>query len=76
VPDGKAVTPSHYEAGWHITGTVGVFGSAAAAGRLLGLSEQQMYWALALAVAQPVGLQEMFGSMTKSFHPGKQRKMD
>jgi len=68
---GKAVTPSHYEAGWHITGTAGVFGSAAAAGRLLGLNEQQMCWALALAAAQPVGLQEMFGSMTKSFHPGQ-----
>ena len=68
---GKAVTPSHYEAGWHITGTAGVFGSAAAAGKLLGLDEQQMCWALALAAAQPVGLQEMFGSMTKSFHPGQ-----
>jgi 2-methylcitrate dehydratase PrpD len=68
---GKAVTPSHYEAGWHITGTAGVFGSAAAAGRLLQLNEQQMCWALALAAVQPVGLQEMFGSMTKSFHPGQ-----
>jgi 2-methylcitrate dehydratase PrpD len=68
---GKAVTPSHYEAGWHITGTAGVFGGAAAAGKLLGLNEQQMCWALALAATQPVGLQEMFGSMTKSFHPGQ-----
>jgi len=68
---GVAVTPAHYKAGWHITGTAGVFGSAAAAGRLLGLSEQQMCWALGLAAAQPVGLQEMFGSMTKSFHPGR-----
>jgi 2-methylcitrate dehydratase PrpD len=68
---GMAVTPAHYKTGWHITGTAGVFGSAAAAGRLLGLSEQQMCWALGLAAAQPVGLQEMFGSMTKSFHPGR-----
>jgi 2-methylcitrate dehydratase PrpD len=68
---GIAVTPSHYEIGWHITGTAGAFGSAAAAGKLLGLNEQQMAWALGLAAAQPVGLQEMFGSMTKSFHPGK-----
>jgi 2-methylcitrate dehydratase PrpD len=30
-----------------------------------------MCWALGLAAAQPVGLQEMFGSMTKSFHPGR-----
>jgi 2-methylcitrate dehydratase PrpD len=68
---GMAVTPAHYQVGWHITGTAGVFGSAAAAGKLLGLNEQQMCWALGLAAAQPVGLQEMFGSMTKSFHPGR-----
>ena len=49
----------------------GVFGAAAACGRLLGLSEAQMTWALGLAAAQPVGLREMFGSMTKSFHPGR-----
>jgi 2-methylcitrate dehydratase PrpD len=30
-----------------------------------------MLWALGLAATQPVGLQEMFGSMTKSFHPGR-----
>jgi 2-methylcitrate dehydratase PrpD len=40
-------------------------------GKLLGLSEQQMIWALSLAAAQPVGLREMFGTMTKSFHPGR-----
>ena len=68
---GNAVYPAHYDRGWHITGTAGVFGSAAAAGKLLGLSEQQMVWALGLAAAQPVGLREMFGSMTKSFHPGR-----
>jgi len=68
---GNSVYPKHYDAGWHITGTAGVFGAAAAAGRLLGLSEQQMVWALGLAATQPVGLQEMFGSMTKSFHPGR-----
>src|SRR5216117_4255364 len=68
---GSAVYPSHYDVGWHITGTAGVFGAAAASGRLLGLSEQQMLWVLGLAATQPVGLQEMFGSMTKAFHPGR-----
>ncbi|HEX4278055.1 MAG TPA: MmgE/PrpD family protein [Bryobacteraceae bacterium] len=68
---GNAVYPAHYDAGWHITGTTGVFGAAAAAGKLLGLSGQQMTWALSLAAAQPVGLREMFGTMTKSFHPGR-----
>ena len=68
---GNAVYPAHYDRGWHITGTAGVFGSAAASGRILGLTEQQMVWALGLAATQPVGLREMFGSMTKSFHPGR-----
>jgi 2-methylcitrate dehydratase PrpD len=68
---GNAVSPEHYERGWHITGTVGVFGSAAASGRLLGLTEQQMVWALGLAASQPVGLRESFGSMNKSFNPGR-----
>jgi 2-methylcitrate dehydratase PrpD len=68
---GNAVYPEHYDAGWHITGTTGPFGAAAAVGKLLHLSEQQMTWALGLAAVQPVGLREMFGSMTKSFHPGR-----
>jgi len=68
---GNAVYPPHYDTGWHITGTAGVFGSAAASGKLLGLSERQMLWAFGLAATQPVGLQEMFGTMTKSFHPGR-----
>ena len=68
---GNAVYPDHYDRGWHITGSTGTFGAAVAAGKLLGLSEQQMVWAIGLAAAQPVGLREMFGSMTKSFHPGR-----
>ena len=68
---GNAVYPNHYDVGWHITGTAGVFGAAAAAGKLLGLNEQQMVWALGLAASQPVGLRESFGSMNKSFNPGR-----
>ncbi len=68
---GNAVYPNHYDVGWHITGTCGVFGSAAAAGKLMGLTAQQMVWALGLAASQPVGLRESFGSMNKSFNPGR-----
>ena len=32
---GNAVYPSHYDAGWHITGTVGPFGAAAAVGEFV-----------------------------------------
>ena len=58
---GNAVYPNHYDAGWHITGTCGPFGAAAAAGKLMGLTEQQMVYALGLAASQPVGLRESFG---------------
>jgi 2-methylcitrate dehydratase PrpD len=68
---GNAVYPAHYDAGWHITGTAGVFGAATAIGRLLGLSAQQMIWAIGLAATQAAGLREMFGSMGKAFHPGR-----
>jgi 2-methylcitrate dehydratase PrpD len=67
---GNAVYPAHYNAGWHITATAGVFGAAAAVGKLLGLSTQEMIWAMGLASTQASGLREMFGSMAKSFHAG------
>jgi 2-methylcitrate dehydratase PrpD len=67
---GNAVYPAHYEAGWHITATAGVFGAAAAVGKLLGLSTQEMIWAMGLAATQASGIREMFGSMAKSFHAG------
>lgn len=67
----NAVYPAHYDAGWHMTGTAGVFGAAAAIGKLLRLDEQRMVWALGLAATQAAGLREMFGSMAKSFHPGR-----
>jgi 2-methylcitrate dehydratase PrpD len=68
---GNAVYPAHYDVGWHITGTAGVFGAAAAIGKLLKLPEQQMIWAIGLAATQAAGLREMFGSMAKALHPGR-----
>src|SRR5580704_9791365 len=68
---GNAVYPNHYDVGWHITGTAGVFGSVAAVGKLLNLNHQQMVWAIDLGASQPVGLRESFGSMNKSFNPGR-----
>ncbi len=71
---GNAVYPDHYQVGWHITGTAGIFGAAAACARLLGLDERRSAWALGLAASQSSGLREMFGSMTKPFHPGNAAK--
>src|SRR5262245_12654406 len=67
---GNAVYPAHYDAGWHITATAGVFGAAAAVGKLLNLSTQEMIWAMGLAATQASGLREMFGSMAKYLHAG------
>ena len=67
----NAVYPAHYTAGWHMTGTAGVFGAAVAIGKVLGLDEQRMLWAIGLGATQAAGLREMFGSMGKPFHPGR-----
>ena len=68
---GNATYPAHYEAGWHSTGSIGVFGAAVAIGKLLGLDAQRMTYAIGLAATQAAGLREMFGSMGKGFHPGR-----
>ena len=67
---GIAATPAHYEAGWHITATCGVFGAAAACGKLLKLDELQMTWALGIAATQASGLTSMLGSQSKPYNMG------
>ena len=67
---GNAISPRHYQRGWHITSTCGVFGSAAACARLLGLDETRTTWALGNASAQSSGLVETLGSMAKSIGVG------
>lgn len=71
---GNAVCPEHYGAGWHVTGTAGVFGAAAAVAHLLHLGHRETNWALGIAATQSSGLQEMFATMTKSFHVGSAAK--
>src|SRR4029077_14521901 len=68
------VITAHFREGaahWHITNTCGVLGAAAAAGRLLKLTEEQMVYAFAIAGTQACGVREVFGSMCKPFHAGK-----
>lgn len=66
-----AIQNMRHGAVWHMTGTAGVFGGAAAAGRLLGMNAQQMAVTLGLAGTQASGLRETFGTMTKAFHPAR-----
>ncbi|RAH65847.1 MmgE/PrpD family protein [Aspergillus aculeatinus CBS 121060] len=68
---GLAVWPSHYDVGWHITGSTGSIGAAVAVSRLMSLSPEKTAHAIGIAATQVTGLREMFGSHTKSFHPGR-----
>src|SRR6202035_3651053 len=63
---GNALMPHHYRRGAHITATCGIFGAAAAAGKLIGLDPVRMNWALGHAATQSAGLVESLGSMSKS----------
>ena len=67
---GNMIYPDHYDRGWHITGSTGMLGAAAACARLLSLDVDRTTMALGIAASQPVGVREQFGSMTKPFHPG------
>ena len=69
---GSSVAPGHYQGtGFHATGTVGALGSAASAGRLLGLSAEDLATAVGVAATQSAGLKSLFGTDCKPFHAGK-----
>ncbi len=67
---GLLVEPSHYARGFHATATVGSFSATAAAGRMLGLSDQQLAVAFGIAATQAAGLKSNFGTMCKPLHAG------
>jgi 2-methylcitrate dehydratase PrpD len=66
-----ALGPDPYARGFHYTGTVGVFGAAAACSRLLALGEPETAVAFGIAASQAAGLKSNFGTMTKSLHAGR-----
>src|SRR5204863_8570019 len=61
------------ERGFHNPGVNGAFGAAAAVGKLLGLDEEHLTWALGIAGSRACGLVEFVheGAMTKRMHPGR-----
>jgi len=69
---GIAINPSHFWF-WHTTGTAGTFAAAAASGKALKLTKEQLVHALGNAGTQASGLWEFIedGAMTKPLHPGK-----
>ena len=60
----------HYDKGWHPTATLGIFGTVAAAARLLHMSVDHTAVALGLAASLASGLKANFGTMTKPLHVG------
>ncbi|MBL6455594.1 MmgE/PrpD family protein [Belnapia sp. T6] len=67
---GNAVSPGHYDRGWHITSTCGVFGAAAGSAKLLGLTATQAWHALGIAASQSAGLVENLPSAAKNVGMG------
>src|SRR5947209_754432 len=66
----EAISPRHYEDGFHSTGTCGPFGSAAACAKLLQFDVSKIRNTFGLAASQSGGLRENFGTMTKPFQAG------
>ena len=71
---GRGVNFYHYEKGWHPTATLGIFGAAAACGRLLKLSDEQLATALSICASLSAGVKANFGSMTKAVARGIRRR--
>jgi len=67
----EAMSPRHYQHGFHSTATCGTLASAAATAKLYGLAAEPTRRALAIAASQSAGLRENFGTMTKPFHAGR-----
>src|SRR5216684_6274694 len=66
----EAISPRHYQDGFHSTGTCGAFGSAAACAKLLQFDLLKILNSFGLAASQSGGLRENFGTMTKPFQAG------
>jgi 2-methylcitrate dehydratase PrpD len=66
----EAIYPTHYKQGFHSSGTIGVFGSAMAASKLLGLDTTKIRHALGMAASMGSGIRVNFGTMTKPLHVG------
>jgi 2-methylcitrate dehydratase PrpD len=67
----EAISPAHYKQGFHSSGTVGTFGAAVAAAKLLHLEGEQLAHTLAIAASSSSGVRVNFGSMTKPLHVGR-----
>ena len=64
---------AHYKKGFHPSATCGIFGAAAAAGYLMGLTKEQYISAFGIALSQSAGSMQFLtdGAWTKRSHVGQ-----
>ena len=67
----EAINPDHYARGFHTSGTIGTFGSAVAAAKLLNFNHNKMAQTIGIASSFASGIRANFGSMTKPLHVGR-----
>jgi len=69
---GAVAKGAFHQVGFHPTGLIGAFACALAAGRLMGLTEQQLVMAQGIALSAAAGSLEFLedGAWNKRFHPG------
>jgi 2-methylcitrate dehydratase PrpD len=67
----EAINPDHYMRGFHTSGTIGTFGAAVTAGKLLRFNVEQMRQAIGIAASMASGIRANFGTMTKPLHVGR-----
>lgn len=67
----EAIHPTHYQNGFHSSGTFGIFGATITAAKLLGLGGDALGHALAMAASMSSGIRLNFGTMTKPLHVGR-----
>jgi 2-methylcitrate dehydratase PrpD len=69
---GAVVKGGFQQRGFHPTGVVGTFGATLAAGRIMGLTVQELVMAQGIALSMASGSQEFAvdGAWTKRMHPG------
>jgi len=69
----RVALASTVDRGWHRTAAMGVFGAAAASGKLLGLTVDQMVNALGIAFSQAAGNRQCIvdGALTKRLQAGQ-----
>lgn len=67
----EAIHPSHWERGFHTSNTMGVFGAATAAAKLMGLTIKQVRSAIGIAASMAAGVLVNLGTMAKPLHVGR-----